>query len=226
MQCKSTNMHVHAQKQPMKSNIASSFAGTSDNVVRLESLLGQKTNCVEIYLLDKKRSHDSGGDIDVHAINVENTTCTNLVVFGQGSTTNYINYAYRELVYTYDMSNDAQRVTKRSLATDDFIPYGNNPQSMYVMCLEEDTLPSHRYPCVNKTSHKTYLTRTSYRINNRMFIYKDVTREGDGDEDEDTSTATTCIYVRYNHAPQVDIAQMQGDLNRVLRMLHKKHVPN
>jgi hypothetical protein len=45
-------------------------------------------------------------------------------------------------------------------------------------------------------------------------------KEGTGED----NLTTMCLYVRYNHAPQVDLKQMQNDLDKVLKLLHKSRL--
>lgn len=120
---------------------------------------------------------------------------------GQGHTTKFREYHHRDLMYSYDLESDAQKVVRKTL-TDDKVE-----KRLYVAAYQEDVLPSHRFPCTNEITHESEVVRTSYRINNRMYLHHD---KEDGYE---------YLYIRYQHVPNVDVKQMQFDLQRVLRKL-------
>jgi hypothetical protein len=69
------------------------------------------------------------------------------------------------------------------------------------------------YPCVIEQSHKTQIIRSSYRINNRTYIIHDV----------DMNTKDECVYIRYTHAPQVDLKKYEIDFQKAYYTLIKKH---
>jgi hypothetical protein len=173
--------------------------------VNLESLLKNNAsiNCVEIYLCSDKSVVDEAGIISIVANHQP------ITAFGAGHETTLTNYYYKDMCYTYDMTNDGQRVTKRTLFYDAKLNNG-----IFVVCLNEDTLPSHRFPCVRDISHMNVITRTAYRVNNRMYIHHDIIN--------DEGITTDCFYLKYNHAPQVDLKQMQNDTDRALNVLLKK----
>jgi len=132
-----------------------------------------------------------------------------ITAFGAGYETHLTNYYFKDIVYTYDMTNDGQRVTKRTFVKDE-----KHTQGLYVLCLDEDTLPSHRFPCVRDLSHKNTITRRSYRINNRVYLNHDIVHEDE--------SVTDALYFKYNHAPKVDVKQIQNDIDRALCVLMKK----
>lgn len=112
-------------------------------------------------------------------------------------------FHFRDLTYSYDKSNDAQRVVQRKLKKESV--FGNLWGASYA----EDVLPSHRFPSTMDIAHEEPILRTSYRLNNRMFLYHDV---------DDHSEY---LYVRYNHAPNVDLSKMQETMTKILgRITH------
>jgi hypothetical protein len=175
--------------------------------IDLQNLLANKNvNCVEVYIRNTHTSSKDSSVIPLHGMQK-----SNIVTFGSGHTMTIKNYYYKDLCYSYDTVNDAQRVIKRAHVHD--YDAGNGA---YVLCINEDTLPSHRFPCVNEVSHTNNVLRTSYRINNRMYVNHESVNE-DG-------VCTEIVYVRYNHAPQVDLKQMQNDMDKVLKLLHKSRL--
>lgn len=152
-------------------------------------------NVVEVYICPEQVHLD-------HEITVGwKSPITKNFQMGQGHTSRFHDYFHRDLTYSYDRENDAQRVVRRS------IRHEAVEKNLYIACYEEEMLPSHRFPCTDEIAHECDITRTSYRINNRMYLYHD---KEDGYE---------YMYVRYQHAPNVDIKQMQFDLQRILRKL-------
>lgn len=118
-------------------------------------------------------------------------------------TTKLYEYHHRDMTYSYDQSNDSQRVFRKTLQKEAF---HNN---VYGACFDEDVQPSHRFPSTQEIVKEGEVTRSSMRINNRMFLYHDV---------EDSYHY---IYVRYQHAPNVDIKKMQEDLERIMGRLSR-----
>ena len=80
---------------------------------------------------------------------------------------------------------------------------------LYAVCLDEDVLPSHRFPCTQEIVKEGSVTRSSMRINNRMFLMHYIE---DGHH---------YVYVRYQHASNVDIKKMQEDLDKTLNRLRR-----
>jgi hypothetical protein len=181
----------------------------------IESLLSgaSSINCIEIYFLQHPHTSD-------HAINVSNSMKNLEKGFGSGFQSTYTTFYYKDLSYVYDMANDGQRVLKR-----EFIKDLHEPQSnVYALCLNEDTLPSQAFPCVDTINHKNTLHRQSYRINNRLFLCHDTITETTTPSSQSLQSQQPyeCIYLRYNHASQVDLKKIQGDIDQVIRRLTRK----
>ena len=171
-------------------------------VTKLEHLVSDDVNCVEIYVGTGVGAASTCKTV----VQVAASSCPNLAGFGAGHTSRYKDYYFGDMSYSYDLSNDGQRITSRKLVND-----VTPAPKLYVMCFKETTLPSHRFPCTRNLSHTSETLRTTYRINNRMFINHDRT----------DSEAKGYVYIRYNHSTQVDLAKMQNDLDRVINLLMK-----
>lgn len=117
-------------------------------------------------------------------------------------------YFYRDLAYSFDASNDAQRVVRQTFLKDCV-----SADRCYVLSLQEDVLPCHRFPCVSDITHKTEIERRVHRINNRIFVYHDY----------DKSENMSYLYVRYNHASNVDVNKMNQDIHTIVRKLMRLH---
>ena len=180
------------------------------------------TNCIEVYL-----SKHIGLHPESHIINISTDpeTKTLLSKFGKGTFTKLKNYYHKDYQYSYDLSNDAQKVTKR-FHLQDWNPHAR----IYVVSYNENVLASHMFPTTSEITHVNIIERTTYRINNRLFIYNDkvygetelLINDLDSSNDSTNSTNLTYneyIYLRYNHSPQVDLKQIQLDIERVVRQL-------
>jgi len=181
-----------------------------NRLIQLESWVSNRqVNTIEIYVGQQISMpvDDDGGVIALEP----NSDNVGLSTFGNGFVSTFTTYNYKDLAYSYDMANDAQRVTRRTLMGD----CSPHPK-MYVMQFDEEVLASHRFPCTSLTSHKNLMTRTSYRINNRMYVYHDIVQNVENGNEEKPSEY---VFLRYNHAQNQDLKKMQIDMERVVRML-------
>jgi hypothetical protein len=175
------------------------------------------TNCIEVYL-----SKHIGVNPDSHIINISTDpeTKTLLSKFGKGTFTKLKNYYHKDYQYSYDLSTDAQKVTKR-FHLEDWNPHAR----IYVVSYNENVLTSHMFPTTSDITHVNIIERTTYRINNRLFIYNDkVYGETESSnlndlDDFNEMIYNEYIYLRYNHSQQVDLKQIQLDIERVVRQL-------
>lgn len=115
-----------------------------------------------------------------------------------------VEYCHRDITYVYDTSNDAQRVLQRNCLTEKIY------DKEYLLVLQEETLPAHRFPCTTEIHAKKTYRKVQYKYNNRIFFQVDK-------EDNDQYT----LYLRYNHAYNVDLEKMNEDWNLIYRQLQK-----
>jgi hypothetical protein len=113
-------------------------------------------------------------------------------------------YRYKELLYVYDRSNDGQRTVFRQALQEDVSADGK----IYRLVLQEDTLPSHRFPCSLEVHKNDSIVRRSFKINNRLHLLEDCIHDD-----------TYQYYLRFHYAPNVDMAKMQQDLEGFIRGL-------
>lgn len=115
-----------------------------------------------------------------------------------------VQYYHRDLCYTFDVNNDAQRGVKRSLKKELFY------RNLYITALQEDTIPSHKFPSTQDISAMVRITRYTQKINNRIhWIY------------EKDETDNWISYIRYQHAPNVEMNKIQQDFERTLQRMPK-----
>lgn len=165
----------------------------------LHSLIQANTHVVEVFLCPESVKSD-----DPHAhVHVGWEKPFAIQGLGNGHATKLHEYYHRDLCYSYDMGNDAQRVVRRVEQNEQH--HGN----WYGTAYTEDVLPSHMFPSTKEIVKEGCIDRISYRINNRMFIY------------HDHEPGNDYYYVRYQHAPNVDLQKMQADLDKAMRMLHR-----
>jgi len=183
-----------------------------NTLIQLETWIKPEgTNCVEIHLSKHIGQHPEANVVN---ITTDEETKKLLAKFGNGSFTKFKNYYYKDYNYSYDLSNDAQRVTKK------IHTYDSNPHSrIYVVGYNENVLASHRFPTTSEISNVNIVERTSFRINNRLFIYNDKVYGENDKENTDPDLYSEYIYARYNHSPQVDLKHMQTDIERIVRQL-------
>lgn len=120
-----------------------------------------------------------------------------------------IEYVCGDLVYSYDISNDCQKVARK-------VPlYENIANRSYLLASDEETLPTHRFPCTDKLNNKEKFTRIIYKFNNRIFFIV---------EKDEMDNYTLCL--RYNHSYNVDIDKMNEDWKSIRstieRSIYKK----
>lgn len=107
-------------------------------------------------------------------------------------------FNYRDLVYSFDMLNDHQKVISRNVKCDAItLPF-------YVMAVHEDSLPTHRFPSTMEATHDIQVAKTSYKINSRMHLIHDHVEPDD----------MHYVYIRYAHSLNVDISKNQADLDQ------------
>jgi len=188
-----------------------------NTLIQLDKWVEQtRVNCVEIYL---SKHIGQNTDTSVVDISTDAETKSLLGKFGKGSFNKFKNYYHKDYQYSYDLSNDAQKVTKK-FHIQDWNPHAR----IYVVAYDENVLASHRFPTTAEISNINIIERTTYRINNRLFIYNDkvygenVNGNVDKNLDED-DVYYEYVYIRYNHSSQVDTKQMQTDIERVVRQL-------
>lgn len=164
------------------------------------------TNSVDIYV----SKHIGQNNSHVIDVSVDPETKGLLVKFGNGSFTKYKNYYHKDYMYSYDLSTDAQRIVKHTHILD------TNPHArIYTVSYNENVLASHRFPTTDEMINTNILERTTYRINNRLFLYNDRVYN----ETTDPEVYHEYVYLHYNHSPQVDIKHIQLDIERVVRQL-------
>ena len=170
----------------------------------IASIINDDTQVLEIYVCPTKACLDGDDPIRVGWDHI-----SAIQTLGQGHTTSMRVYFHRDMCYTYDKENDGQRVIARRLCNEALLS-----DNLYVMSLEEDVLPSHRFPTTDEIAYETDLTRTTYRINNRINVVHD--KEG----------VHQYMYLRYTHAPNVDTKKTVEDLEKAIRRAMRATRPN
>ena len=175
-----------------------------DNVISDEFL--QDANVVEIHYVNEA---GVGTAMDVESLNSNGLSA---VPLGFNKPPRFVpreyrrhvqrmvEYAHKNMTYSYDTANDAQRNVVRSTVRDAVIG------SYYIRALAEDVLPCHQFPCTNEIHNIAHVERTTYTIHNRLIFLVDYVCER-SDAENDTGAAGTGYYtytLRYSHAENAD----------------------
>ena len=112
-------------------------------------------------------------------------------------------YCQRDLIYSYDRSNDAQRTYQKIWMTDCM------DQHLYTVAFQEESHPTHRFPCTTEINEKRNIHKIHYKINNRMFFMIE--------KEDDQWT----LYMRYNHASNVELDKMNEEWNQMIQKISK-----
>lgn len=166
--------------------------------INFDDLFGQGGTTLEIYICpkDHQQQHQQ---LDIEDIEAGwPSSAYNLM---KGTVMNLEEIYYKDLICTYDKSTDTQKVTRKIVHKE--ICVGN----LYIIVYKEDQVPAYMFPCTTDIPHMSSLTRSSNRINNRMYIVNDV--EGD----------YSYMYTKYNHSANVDVIKMKQDLNAAISRL-------
>lgn len=122
-------------------------------------------------------------------------------------------YRHKELVYSYDRSNDGQRTMYREALSESWNARGD----LYRLVFQEDILPSHRFPCSALTVKNDAFVRRSFKINNRLCLIEEVLETGaETKPKEKAHVPRFQYYLRYTHAANVDVVKMQADLDQFI----------
>jgi hypothetical protein len=118
-------------------------------------------------------------------------------------------YVYRDITYSYDTSNDFQKVISKT-PINEYIS-----KKTYTIASFEETLPTHRFPCTTDLNNKEKLIKIHFKYNNRIFFII-----------EKNENNLYVMYLRYNHDYNVDIDKMKEDWDKIYsiieRSLYKK----
>jgi hypothetical protein len=179
--------------------------------IDLEACLVDGVNCVEVYICclppKKPELPHTSTTIDIawnKSLDISKIL-KNYLNFK--NSTEFVEFYYKDLCYAYDRANDGQRVTRKNFKKDIYT------DSCYAVSYNEEVLPSHMYPCLNEQSHKTFIKRDSYRVNNRTFIVHEINQD----------TTEEYMYIRYNHSQNVDIKKNEIDFQRAYNTLTKRY---
>lgn len=170
--------------------------------LNIELLLGSQTDTVDIYLCPQSPSKE-GNEVNV-GWNAPPTIPPSLG-WGYGTQQHFVEYYHQEITYTYDLSNDAQRAFRRHHMKD--IVDG----SLLIISYDEETLPTHRMPCVDDINAKVEIKRIGYRISNRVFVHIDI----------EVGSNKSYVYVRYHHAENADTKKISSDIQMAISKLRK-----
>ena len=118
--------------------------------------------------------------------------------FNTSNPTEEAQYYHRDMCYVFDVENDAQKGIRKILTSE--MCYKN----LYIAAIHEENVPSHRFPSTQDITAARVLRHTQ-KINNRMHWVCEKNEDG-----------SWTNYIRYQHAPNVEMNTMQSDLERTI----------
>ena len=146
-------------------------------------------------------------------IHINNDDCTIQTylsqIYGEGTITELIEYHAMDLIYSYNIANDGQRVYRKILKK------FSTKEGIY--SYDDETLPAHRFPCTDDIIYKSKIKRISYRINNRIYIHYDQESIQDSTDD----IIYKYLYISYKHSDNVDLKKINTDINKAYRTLRR-----
>jgi hypothetical protein len=168
-------------------------------MVKLSDFIVDKVNVVDVYFCAEEQN-----DIKIISCGWQEVPNIPIKSFKNRIDYNIVEYNYKDITYIYDTSNDFQKVVQKNCIADKII--GN----IYVAALNEETLPTHRFPCTNEINDMQKYNRIHYKYNNRIFFNIEKDEEG-----------TYVLYLRYNHAYNVDLEKMNEEWKEIYNTLTK-----
>lgn len=172
----------------------------------LSNVLSGDVSVVEVFVLPLR--HARGESDDAIRVGWNGASIANIPHFWNVIQKSQMQiYYHRDMSYSYDLASDGQRCVRQSLVNDTFVD-----DQFFVVGLQEDVLPCHRFPSTREIVHETKINRNVYRINNRISLHHDY------DEKENMSY----LYFRYQHSDNVDIPKMNQDLTNAMRKVIRR----
>jgi len=166
--------------------------------MHIQDLITENVNTIEVYFCPEKLN--SSGNIFACGWNQLPRLPTK--AFKNRMDQVMVEYSHRDISYLYDMSNDSQKVIQRNCILD------TAAEHIYTLALCEETLPAHRFPCTMDINEKKKYHKVSYKYNNRIFFHV---------EKDETDIYT--LFLRYQHAYNVDLEKMNEDWKMVYQQL-------
>lgn len=165
-----------------------------------ESIL-EDTNVVELYFCPESIPQDSS----IVCCGWKHLPRIPLKSFRNRLDQELVEYAHKDLLYQYDLSNDGQRVFQRNCLQDKI--FGTN----YLVSLQEESLPTHRFPSTREINDKKKYKKVQFKVNNRIYLHIE----------EDVDTDSHNIFLRYQHAHNVDLEKMEEEWQETYKLLMK-----
>lgn len=171
--------------------------------INISSLITEKTNIIEIFIINKNCYNDDYVDINL------NESFINIITnsFKKLKETKYVLYHKNNLSYSYDMSDDSQNVINRLLENEKYINISNNKNNdLYCLSLNENKLGTHYFSCSDDIDLKEEYILSEFKINNRISII--------------VKNNNNC-YILYKHNINVDLDRINNIINTLIHKIIK-----
>lgn len=168
--------------------------------MKLKDIITNDTNLIELYFCPDKNIQNSP------IINIEWDILPNIPIhlFKNKFEQNITEYSHKELIYQYDMATDFQKVFQKNCITDKIF------NREYLQVIQEETLPTHRFPCSTEINSKIKYSKIQYKYTNRIFLTIEVSENN-----------KYILYLKYNHVHNIDIEKMNEEWNEIYNKLVK-----
>lgn len=160
--------------------------------MKLQDYIHENTNVVELYFCPEKITNQT-----IFNCSWEQLPRLPLAQFKTRSDQSLTEYSHRNIIYQYDNATDAQKTLQRTWINDRIF------DNQYIVSLQEETLPTHRFPCTQELNNKKTFHRVSFKWNNRMFLIIEK-------ENEKYS-----YYLRYLHVDHIDMDKMNEEWSQL-----------
>lgn len=128
----------------------------------------------------------------------------------------YKEYVYRNLYYEHSQTETTNiHLYKKEIKV---IECGLH-DSLCVMASQRDKISYHIFPSTNKIPSVAYVSKATFKINNRIFINFESKKYTSTIDEEDVGETYNKIYINYNHDENVDVQKSVENIDKALKAL-------
>jgi hypothetical protein len=191
----------------------SSKSGTLDinkYITGFPSVVGdgsqEDINLIEIYFINRDIRGLQENIMDVSVKNSLETFIDNY--YKKSRVEKYKTYTHKEIIYTYELSNDNQYVSSKIKKHMDII------DNILVICSKNNKQPNYTFPCTNEIDSISEYIIKEYKISNRISLILRCDSGGDSGSEE-----INTLYIEYRHSNNVDIDKINETINKIIRKI-------
>jgi uncharacterized protein YqgV (UPF0045/DUF77 family) len=125
-------------------------------------------------------------------------------------------YTYRNLYYEHTHGDKTNIHLYKKEVRDINTSLSNQ---LYVMVSQRDKIAYHIFPSTNQIPSISYVSKATFKVNNRVFINFECKKYQEDCSDGDTPNVYNKIYINYNHDENVDIQKNVEQIEKALNAL-------